>query len=440
MARHRCWRAGVLLLATLALTACGLLRGSDEPPLPGERLPVLALVEETAADPALADRQVVLPAPYRNGSWPQAGGHPTHAVHHLELPASYARAWRTSAGTGSSRERRITAAPVVADGAVYAMDANSVVSAVRVDDGRRLWRRAFAPSFEEEGAIGGGLAVDRGVLYVSTAYGELVAVDAEDGADRWRTRIGVPLRGGPTVGGGRVYVLSHDNRLHAVDAASGAVLWDHVGIQEVSGLLRGASPALDVGLVLAPFSSGEIVALRPENGRLVWSDTLSGRARLTALADLSDIGLPVLDRGLAVVASYAGRTVAFDIRSGRRVWEQDIASAETPWVAGDYVFLVTVNAEAIALSRQDGRIRWVARLPRFRDPDDRRGPISWSGPVLAGDRLILGSSTGLLVTLSPYTGETLDSVSLGEGIPIAPVVADGALYVLTDRANIHAFR
>lgn len=438
-------RAGTLASAAFLLAACGpfgdLFRGRDEPPLPGERISVLTLEDEITADPALAGLEVRLPAPYVNANWPQAGGDPSHAMHHVALPDRISRVWRVSIGAGNSRERRLTASPVVANGVIYAMDTESEVSAFRAADGAQLWRRTVSPRFEERGAIGGGVAFEDGVLFVSTAYGDLMALNAETGALLWAAAIGIPLRGAPTVAAGRAYVLSHDNQLHAVDAVTGEILWNHVGIQEVAGLVGGASAAVAGDTVVAPYTSGEIFALRPENGRVAWSDSLSRTGRLTALAEISDIaGLPVLDRGLALVVGHAGRMAAIDLRSGIRLWELDLASVQSPWVAGDFVFVVTVNAEVIAVSREDGRVRWVQQLSSFENERDREDPIQWSGPVLAGDRLILGSSTGEVVALSPYDGRRLGTLRLSDGISIAPIVADGTLYILTDGAVLHAYR
>ena len=86
--------------------------------------------------------------------------------------------------------------------------------------------------------------------------------------------------------------------------------------------------------------------------------------------------------------------VANDLVNGARLWTQDISGSGSPWIAGDFLYLVTSGSELIALSREDGRIRWVTGLPRYRRPDTREGPITWGGPVLGSDRLIIVSSTG----------------------------------------------
>ena len=174
------------------------------------------------------------------------------------------------------------------------------------------------------------------------------------------------MRGAPTVVNGRFFTVSYDNQLYALNIEDGSVDWSHIGIAEDAGIIGAASPAVEGDVVVAPYSSGELVALRVENGRILWADSLTRTGRSTALAELNDInGSPVIDRDMVIAAGHAGRMVAIDLRSGARLWEQDIASIQTPWVAGDFVFIVTTEAQIVCLARNSGRIRWVRQLPRY---------------------------------------------------------------------------
>jgi outer membrane protein assembly factor BamB len=436
---------GIACAAALTLAGCEYLPdwlGENEgPPLPGERISVLSLDESLEPDPRIADLEVRLPPPWRNPEWPQPGGMPSSAMHHLEIGDELARVWDINVGAGSDSAARLLALPVIADGRIYAMDAASAVSAYDVQTGRRLWRVGLRPKHEERGAHGGGLAVDRGRLYVTTGYGDVFALNAENGKMFWTRSIGVPLRAAPTVSGGRVFVISYDNQLNALSAVDGEVLWTHVGIPEDAGLIGSAPAAVDGDIVVAPYSSGELFALRVENGRVVWSDQLIQTAGATALAALSDIrGRPVIDRGRVIAISHAGRMVAIDLRTGERIWDLDIAGTETPWVAGEFIYVATTEAEVVCVSRRDGRVRWVTQLQRFEDEEDKDEPIIWSGPVLASDRLILVSSHGFAVALSPYNGHLLGQLELPDGAALSPIVADGVLYILTDEADLIALK
>lgn len=444
MTRHGLFIALLLTTGALLLSACELpdwLGEQDKPPLPGERISVLQLDRALEPDAAIADLDVRLPRPWRNPDWPHAAGFANHAMQHLEVGDDLRQAWKIRIGKGSGSERKLLSRPVVVGDRIVAMDAEATVSAFKVADGHRLWRRELTPQDEDDGVIGGGVSIDDGVVYAATGYGFVHALSLDDGKEIWQRRIGTPIRGAPTAINGRVFVITYDNQLHALSSADGSTLWSHSGIPEDAGLIGAPSAAVGGGLVVVPYSSGELFALRLENGRMVWGDQLIRVRRLAPLSSLSEIrGSPVIDRGMVLAVSFSGRIAAIDLHSGRRLWDRDIAGMETPWVAGDFIYLVTAQAEVICLSRKGGRIRWVAQLPRYEDEEEKLDPIHWSGPILASDRLVLVSSQGYAVAMSPYSGKMLGRIKLPDGALIAPIVADGTIYVLTDDGDLIALR
>ena len=148
----------------------------------------------------------------------------------------------------------------------------------------------------------------------------------------------------------------------------------------------------------------------------------------------------MIDRGRVFAISHSGNIVSIDLRTGERIWTRVIAGVQTPWVAGDYIYLLTLEGEITALSRRDGRVRWVTQLRRYKDQKDGEGRVEWSGPVLAGDRLIAVSSMGQLISVSPYTGEALGYITIPDGTFVPPVVANETLYILTREAQLLAYR
>jgi outer membrane protein assembly factor BamB len=435
------------LVAALALTlgACDMMPdwfgAPEKPPLPGERISILDLDVAPMADPELYDLDVRLPRPILNADWPQSGGDAHHAMQHPEAPGPLARAWTTSIGHGVSDERRMPAGPVSAGGRVFALDTEGNVAAVRADNGERLWRVNVIPKDEDDDAFGGGIAYGDGVLFVATGAGEVVALDPVSSGEYWRVAVGAPIRAAPTYSNGRVFVVSYDNRLHALDGSDGSVLWTHSGVAEIAQLLQAASPAVASGLVVAAFSSGEIYALRVENGRQIWSDSLSFGGQFGPLASLGDInGHPVIDEDLVYAVSHAGRMVAMALRSGERLWEQDVSSVQTPWIAGDFLYVLSSDGAVLCLSRIDGLIRWVRTLPRYENAEAREGAIFWSGPLLVSDRLIVVGSNGSALSISPYSGRFLGRIALPGDVELAPIAANGMVYILTNDGELVALR
>ena len=441
LAHRRVGRGCLAALSVLALAACDTFIRDTQTPIEGERIAIIVSGSQVAPDPRIADLTVQLPRPVINGDWPQQGGLANHAMHHLAIADTPIRAWVADIGAPAGTREPILSGPVIADGRVFTMDAGAVATAYDATDGSRVWRVALPPREERDGNWGGGIAHDDGRVFAATGFAQVIALDAATGEELWRTPVTGPMRAAPTAAGGRVFAVTKDNQLFALDAATGDQLWSHTGIAETAGLIGGASPAVEGDIVIAPYSSGDIFALRVENGRPLWSDSLAAIRRVDAVSALADIrGRPVIDRGRVYAISHSGRMVAIDLPTGRRVWEADIGGVEQPWIVGDFLYVLTTDANVVGMTALDGRIRWVTSVGLFKRPERRDGRINWSGPVLAGDRLIVAGDHGEALAVSPYTGEILGRQTMPGGISVAPAIADATLYFLTDSAKLVAFR
>lgn len=429
------------LLGALLLTGCSVFQEEEQERLPGKRVSVMLHERTISADPDLAGERILLPAPAPNDEWPQSGGYPNHAMHHMRIPESVGLAWRADVGTEADEEVWILGSPVVANGTVFAMDAEARVTAVAEDSGKTLWSRALTPDEEDDDHISGGIGYYRGRVIATTGFGEVFSLDAETGEIAWQTYARAPVRAAPAMRGGRVFVVTVDNRLLALRADNGEEIWTHTGVGESASLLGGGTPAVDSDVVVVPYSSGDLVALDAENGRVLWSDTLGSIRRTDTVSTISQIrGNPVIDRGRVIAVSHGGTMASIDLRTGQRIWTREIGGFDNPWVAGDYIFVLTNDSEIAAVSREDGRIYWVRGLPRFEDPEDREDPIIWTGPILASDRLILAGSHGEAWAVSPYSGDLLGRVELPDGVLVPPVIANDTVYFLANDAELVAYR
>lgn len=439
-------RLTLLVAGLLALAGCDTLSGiftsEDKDKLPGTRISVLQLERELRPNVESVDTQIVLPRPEDAAVWPGAGGLSHHAMHHLVIGEAPKRVWTVSAGEGSGLRNRNFAEPVVGVGHIYTMDADGRVYCFDSKTGKRLWRIETAPEKEEDNAfLGGALALDSGKLFVTTGAAQVVAFDANTGKEIWRSKVDTPIRAAPTVNAGRVFVVTVENEIVAIAADTGRRLWNYSGSTAPTILLGGAAPAVDGGVVVAALSSGELIALRTDNGTPLWNETVVAVRRTEAAASLPDIAArAVIDKGRVYAVGQSGVLAAIDLRTGRRIWDVPVAGIYEPWIAGDFLFAITLDSEAVCIDARSGRILWVTQLPRFEDEESRKGRIVWAGPALASDRLILVGSNSEALSVSPYSGAVLGRIELRSAGSQSPVFAGGTMYLLDDDGDLSAYR
>lgn len=438
----------------------------------GQRISILAFEQQLAPAAGLAGRDFFLPGPVAATAWPLPGGTVENSIEHVIAAPQFTVGWRRRIGSGSAKARQIMA-PVVADGGrVFVMDAESTVTAVDAGTGAVVWKVDVKPDGREaaggasvfglpvpfvpgggggalSGGFGGGVAVAGGRVFVSSGYRTMSALDAATGAVLWTQPVDVPIHGAPTVAGNRVYVVDVDNQIIAFNTATGLQDWSYRGIVEPARILRASSPAVSGDTVIAPFSSGEVVALRASNGQAVWNQVLSRTSRTSALSEIRDIaGRPVISRGFVYAVSHSGVLQAMDIRTGQPRWSLPVAGVNAPLPVGDVVYVVSKSGELTVINRDSGAIYWTRDLNEGRVRQeggflgfwDKTVRPEWSGPILASNRLVLVNSDGEAVAFDPKTGLQTATLRLGAPAYIAPAAYNGALYVLTDDGELVSIR
>lgn len=443
-------RIALLGGAALLLSGCESIQdladsvlATRKEPLPGTRIPVISMADrQMRVDADAANRRLTLPEPTVNADWLQPGGNVSHSPGHPALPRPLGEVWRTSIGSGMGYRQRLTAQPIATADTLYAMDAFGWITALDIARGGRRWQADTRPRRDRDGALGGGMAMADGTLYAVTGLAEVMAINPENGEIRWRARLAGAARGGIAVAGGRIFIPTVSNAVLCHSIEDGRQLWAYTG-QETRAIALGlAAPAVADDLAVCGMPSGELVALRVADGRPAWSESLaSNRAAAASMADLGAIvAMPVIDRGRVFAIGLGGSAIALDLRSGRRVWERDVGGIATPWSAGDWVFLLSLDNQVMSLGRDDGRVRWITQLPRFLDERRNRNPISWGPPVLAGGRLLVAGSNAQLFELEATDGEIGARLRMPAGAQIAPAISNGSAYYMADNGVVIALR
>lgn len=406
------------------------------------RVTVNPFSENLTPDPTLASATIELPAAEPSTDWPQAGVNSAKHPSNVAAGAQFKIDWRVSAGEGSGELKRIVAAPVARDGRIYTIDSNQRVSAFDIASGKRVWEnklKAANPKWDEY-TVGAGLAITGDKLIVASGFAYVTALSLNDGKEVWRRRVDSPLSSSPAILGNRAFLTSTNNDFYAIDTDTGEILWNDQALSETARVLSSPSPAATQDILAVGYSSGELIAYLPANGRRLWTDTLTSTGRYTPLSVINDIaGKPTIQDGVVYVASHSGILAAIDSRSGTRLWSRVFGSRQGPVIGGDFLFVVGTNSKVAAFNRIDGKIAWVRDLPEFKD-NNQDNRIVWTGPLLANDRLIITSSYGDVLALSPQNGETVSELNVGQGVLIEPIAAGGKIFVLTDQAQLIAIK
>ena len=441
-------RAALLTgLIAASLTGCkgGLFGGGGDKTTPtiGNRMPILSRIESGAeVDPALAAVSVVLPPQRANPEWAQSGGAPSKSYGHLALAETPSKVWSAQIA-GSTNRMRLAASPVIAGNMLFAEGTDGVIVAFDKATGARLWTRGDSEMTKDQAPaeFGGGVSYEAGKVYATNGVGEVKALNAETGEVLWKVKPAGPLRGSPTIAFGQLFVMTQDNHLISLKIEDGSLVWDESGSNTQSGVFGVAAPSAGQGTIVAGYSSGELSAYRYENGRTLWSDALARTNISTTVGTLTDIDAgPIIDSGRVYALGQGGRMAAYELVTGQRIWELNLAGISTPAIAGEWIFTLTDDARLLAIARSSGRVRWITQLQRYKDEEDKQGPIFWTGPVLAGGHLWVASSRGELWKVSAGEGSASLFADIGQPVSLAPVVADGYLYVLDDSGTITAWK
>lgn len=431
----------ILTLVTVAVLSAGCSSlGSLNPfhkketILPGERRDALPTVsdEPHGGTPAIGAASAL-------AEWPQPGGDAANAPGNVGLgDTSGASSWRVRAvEKASKRNVRPSVPPIVAGGRIFVYDTSGKVTAMS-GGGGKAWSVSLAPEKEKSRAAGGGIAASGTAIFVATGYGELAALDAATGNKLWTFDLGAPAYSAPTAADGKVFVVTSTNVLHAVNQSDGTEAWQYPGIPETAGVLSAASPAVSGGVVVVPYSSGEVIAFEAKSGQLKWADSVVRSTRTLAVSGLSDVAAsPVIFDGIVYATGVSGRTIAVRLRDGDRLWEQNIGSDSTPAVSGNALFIVDLEDNLVALNRSSGEIFWRTALPVVRK---KKFFSVWSGPTLAGSLLWSVSNDKKLVGVDAASGNVVVDRALPSPAYVKPIAAGGQLLVLSADGTLAAYR
>ncbi len=334
--------------------------------------------------------------------------------------------WSRDIGAGTD-EQRLGLAPSVFGDRVYVADAEGRVQALSVADGSTRWQ------VDVDEPVSGGPGVGEGLVLLGTSDAEVIALSTETGAERWRARVSSEVLAVPAASDGVVVVHTIDGKLFGLEATNGEVRWRYEREVPVLTLRGSGSPVIDGGVAYIGMAGGRLVALRVDNGNLVWDASVTvpgGRSELARLADID--GAPLVLGGGVFVATYQGDVAAIAQESGRVAWRRSLSSYSR--MAADFQGLYVGDDEGVVwgLDIRSGNARWSQDALKNR---------KLSNVAVLGDLVVVGDFEGYLHWLDREDGSLVARTRLGsDPITTGLQVVNGVLYVQGDGGELAAVR
>ena len=274
-------------------------------------------------------------------------------------------------------------------------------------------------------------------VYFLTANNHVVAVDKESGREIWRSATeGTGNSPGDNLVLVGETVVAPVGALFGFDRSTGARRWR---MQPPSGDTPGfAWITASDGLVFTGSPSGYAYAVDADDGALVWDTWLGApERRVGAFNPVIHVGVVYIGiKDFTDATATRGGIAALDATTGEVVWRRDFLPEEPtrgsgslglPTILGPTLYASSDEGRIHALDLTTGEERWVA--PRRLTPQDPGSPVQWDERwlVSAGGLVVASSITGYLTALDPSTGNVVWGEEMTNGGILSPIVSDGSV-------------
>ena len=269
--------------------------------------------------------------------------------------------------------------PVVEAGYVYAASSKGEIAKFDAVSGKQEWR------INSPEVLSGGVGVGGSLVMVGTQKGWVYAYDIA-GKFLWKAKLSSEVLSAPKYFDGLVIARSGDNHIYGLNANDGTRKWVYDRTGPALTLRSSVGVIVDGGAVYAGFGGGKLVALRADNGKMLWEASVAQPKGVTEIERIADItSLPVVEGPLVYAVAYQGKIAAVDRMSGRIVWNRDISSLT-------------------GLSMEDGRIYLAHAAGAVYALDYTTGKSFWRQAVLKNRKLTLPLPMGGLVAVGDLEG------------------------------------
>ena len=427
-----------LFIAILFLTSCGTREylGFEKKKirLKGERVAILKEITANDVTEKKSFTEIILEDAEVIQNWPQSYNSPSHlSINHIS-DSKLDNFKHLVTGAGERKNSKILSQPVIFNDFIFFLDARSNVISFSLKSNKIIWKRNISLKNEKNHNIGGGIVIYKDSLIINSPYGQIISLGILKGEINWEINLDSSIRSAPTVFENKLLSLTANNKLYALNADDGSLLWQHQGIFNNTTLIDSPKVAVDENIVIVPYSNGEFFALNLNNGKEIWRNSfidLEVKETTNAFSDID--AFPIIKKDIVVITSAIGKLFAVNKRTGSKLWTRDISSIQTPLVNGNSIFIVNGNEEIICLNILDGGTRWV--LPIDDELSSYKRYI-WLPPILINSKVLLVGGNKKLIVIDAYTGAINKIKNIPSFPSSSPIIVNSIPYLMLRNGDI----
>jgi eukaryotic-like serine/threonine-protein kinase len=296
--------------------------------------------------------------------------------------------------------------------------------------------------FQTAGRIVSSPAIVNGTLYVGSTDQKMYALDLATGAQKWNFATEGLVVSSPAISGGVVYFGSYDGKFYAVDAASGQLKWkfETEGERRYSGThLHGLEPATEKMpdpwdfFLSSPAVFNATVYFGSSDGNVYALDTASGKLKWKFKTGDVVHSSPAISGGTLYIGSWDSNFYALDAATGQEKWRfktgddpkihNHVGIQSSPAVADGVVYFGCRDSNLYAVDAATGKQLWFFST---------KGSWVNNSPAVYDGKVYFGSSIpGFLHAVNAKTGEVAFSIDTKVPVFSSIAIANGMAYVGT---------
>ncbi len=419
-------------IAFLFISSCSKDKEYDKT----KAISAFAAIDPIKVDPALEKIEITIPSQIENQIWYGSNNDQNSRVENFAFDFLKSKKLRINREIWSSYNYRLpdrfVFSPVIKDNKVFLLDSSGNLSARDLSSKKKIWKKRIFPKMFLKNYQTPKIGYFDGKIFAIAGINKISTVSDVDGKILWSKDIASIPISTPISDGNLVYVSTNDNKLYAFNITDGELQWVHSGILRTTAIFGVGNPVIYKNNIIVSYSSGEIYALNKKTGEPIWYEDLNVNRAVNSDFYLNDVdATPLVKNDIVYAIGNGGFMMAIDVQKGGYLWKKEIAGVTDFWLAGDFLFVINNDNKLLAIDKKSGGIKWISQLANFKKETKPETKIIYDGVVMAGDKLLISSTRGEILIVSPLDGKIEQTFKTGEEIYHSPVIVNGKIYLHT---------